>query len=273
MYARRYFDLIFFSSLSLSRYFINFFSFLKAFGREFQHISGYKNIFNQLKILLLKRVWLFSRRLVLALLILFVPFLLELIISVAIQSETYFVDYDVVKVLGTNNLKITNYKPFTLPFYISNDDANQTARSHFLQYFDKSRLPNVDLLELKSDNINEYVLELRKSDPYKNLVMNYFGGLSLNYSNNLLYSKIYFSSMAHHSSASLINEMNNFNLFMMTNKSNRSITTLNKPLKANMFLSMSNNYIEFLACLDVLPVSTLSFLNLSLIHISQGIVR
>ena len=141
------------------------------------------------------------------------------------------------------------------------DDAIGTVKLLLNSYFTKTKRPNINLLELDNQNVNEYVLNLREQDSYRNLVNNYFAGMILNYTNSKLYSTLYFNSMALHSSASLINEINSIYLIMLTNDSSRSITTYNKPLEASQYLNNANYYDEFIGCLDVLPSSLISFLN------------
>lgn len=126
-------------------------------------------------------------------------------------------------------------------------------------------------LKLDADEVNEYVFSLRKSN-IKNLISKYYVGMSLNLTNTSQLSVTgYFSSMAFHSSANIINEIDNIVLTYLTNDLGKSIKTENVPLAANNSLSGTSNFLEVLACIDSLPVSLLNFINSIIVALMIGI--
>lgn len=86
--------------------------------------------------------------------------------------------------------------------------------------------------------------------------------MSLNMrTNNSLAGTLYYSTLAFHSPGSILDDFDTLMLVIATNDTTRSISTINKPLAASSSLSSTSSYLEVLACIDVLPLSLLDFLN------------
>jgi hypothetical protein len=59
----------------------------------------------------------------------------------------------------------------------------------------------------------------------------------------------------------IVNEYSNLLLAYLTKDYNKKIITTNAPLTSNDSLYNGNNFIEYLACIDILPISLLNMLN------------
>lgn len=233
--------------------------------------SGVVFLLEQTKSLIVKRFRIFFRRYVIAFLILALPFLLEAVFSSIIPSQTNLINS--LKGINTNVgsyvLSTGNYSKQTLPYYINGSSAYATTQSILTNYYSSSKMSGVQLLNMQTDTINDYVLTLRHQN-IKNIINDYFVGLSLNQTNSTyLEAIVYYSTLAFHSSANVLNDIDNILLAMLTNDATKSISTTNKPIAANGSLS-SNNYLEVLACIDSLPVSLLDFLNSLIVALLVG---
>ena len=86
--------------------------------------------------------------------------------------------------------------------------------------------------------------------------------MNLNMTNNKLYATLFYNSMAFHSSANILNEIDNILLYLANgNSMANTITTINSPLSSNSSLSSTTSYLDAIACLDTLPASLLNFSN------------
>ncbi|CAF0703608.1 unnamed protein product [Brachionus calyciflorus] len=244
-----------------------------AFSANFEKNSGIILWLQQIQSLWLKRFKIFYRRYILAAIILLLPFLLEAILTALIPSQTNLINSirGVVSNYGSYDLTITNYSDQIIPYYIKGVDSS-ALKNNLTNFFSQSRRPGIILNQLDQDEVNEYVLSQRKNN-IKNLLNNYYMGFSLNMINTSQISMTgYFSSMAFHSSANIINELDNFLLTFLTNDLSRSIKTENVPLASNNTLSGTNNFLEVLACLDSLPVSLLNFMNSIIVAFMIGVM-
>lgn len=221
-----------------------------------------------MKQLWIKRFRIFIRRYVLAIIMLFLPFLLEIIFSSIIPSNSTLINSirGVVKNYGSYELTPYNYSTQTVPYSLTSSAPTTNIESYL-----NARFSNAITLEKVSSNLNDYVLDKRKND-IKNLVRNYYMGMSLNLSSaDKLYATIYFSSMAYHSSANILNEIDNLILYVASNYTSQyKINTINAPLASNTSLSSSNQLLEVLPCLDTMPFSLLNFINSIIVALMIG---
>lgn len=203
------------------------------------------------------------RRYILALLILLGPFLIELVVAAIIPSQSNLINSirGTVSSAGQYELTMNNYSTQTIPYYLKGNVDTTPVQTLLNNYYTSTNRPKSTLLKLDDDLVNDKVLEWRKSS-YSNFLNNYYVGMSLNLtSSNTLSASIYHSSLAYHSSANILNEIDNMILTLMTNDNTKSISTLNVPIASNSSLSGSTTFLDVLACLDSLPVSFLSLLN------------
>ncbi len=93
-------------------------------------------------------------------------------------------------------------------------------------------------------------------------MQDFFIGMNFNVTGiDKIYATLYFSSLALHSSAIAVNELSNLLLAYHTRSIRKTISTLNSPLASNDSLYTGNDFLEYLACIDVLPVSLLNMIN------------
>lgn len=78
--------------------------------------------------------------------------------------------------------------------------------------------------------------------------------------------------MAFHSSSVIINEISNLLLVFLTNDFTKSITTYNSPISLNESSFKGNDFLQNLACIDVLPVSILNLINAEIIALIISLI-
>nr|QUF59430.1 ATP-binding cassette transporter Abca3-like2 [Brachionus angularis] len=245
-----------------------------AFSGDFHRNKGFKLWIQQVRSLWLKRFRIFYRRYILAAIILILPFLLEAVLSALIPSQTNLINSirGVVSSSTSYELTLKNYSTHTIPYYVKGEIDTTPVNNLINNYFTQIRLPGVSLLKLDNDSINEYVLSYRKSN-VKNLLNNYYAGFVLNLTNNTdLSATFYYNSLAFHSSANILNEIDNLIFNFLTNDYSKSISTINVPIQSNNTLSGTSNFLEVLACIDSLPVSLLNFINSIIVAFMIGIM-
>ena len=207
----------------------------------------------------MKRLFIFGRRIVLAIFILVFPLFAETLLAAIIPGETNLINSlrGIVQNYGTNDLSMSQYGTQKIPYYVANNDATLTTA---LNNYHINSIPNAEFVKYDTDTINDDVLKLRQ-ESISNLISNYYMGMSLSYVSNTVYAKLQYSTMAFHSGAALLNNIDNLILQVITGSNTQSITTVNAPIASQYTMSNSSSYLEILACLDSLPVSLLNFIN------------
>lgn len=209
-----------------------------------------------------------------AAIILCLPFILEACLAALIPSSTNLINSlrGVVSNMGSYELTMANYSKHTVPYYVKGNVDTTPLKSHLSNYYTQARRPGVTLYDVASDTVNEYVLDSRKSS-LSNLLNNYYVGMSLNLTAaNKLAANIYYSTMAFHSAANMINDISNLIFTFYANDLTKSITTHNVPIQANSTLSGTSNFLELLACIDSLPVTLLNFINGIIVSLMVGLL-
>lgn len=79
--------------------------------------------------------------------------------------------------------------------------------------------------------------------------------------NNSLAGTLFYSSLAFHSPGNILNDFDSLMIQIATGNPNMSISTVNQALATSNSLSSSASYLEVLGCIDILPLSLLSFIN------------
>ena len=221
--------------------------------------SGFKLWSQQIKSLFLKRFWIFFRRTILAICILVIPWLFEAVVVGILPSTSSQISQfsQTVSASGTYTLALNSYGSNVLPYYL-----NGTASTTVLQTYLTSRYASsgVTLNQITSDP-NDYVLSQRKAN-IQNIYSNYYLGMLLNLvTGTKLNAIVYYNSMAFHSSANILNEIDNL-LYYVANSNNQdyTVTTVNSPIAANSSAKSSASFLEALACIDSQPVTLLNFI-------------
>jgi len=239
------------------------FSFL-VFNKSYLINNGLTLFFQQINSLMLKRLRIFVRRYLLAIVILFLPAFLQCVFILLIPSKTNLINLlggTQAEKKGIYNLQTSNYGRFRLPYYLNGSYSIIPFKTLLYNFYTPFNRPGIELFELSTRNISEYVLEKRKTD-LKYLVEDFFLGMNFNVTGiDKIYATLYFSSLALHSSAVAVNELSNLLLAYHTKSIRKTISTLNSPLASNDSLYTGNDFLEYLACIDVLPVSLLNMIN------------
>lgn len=210
----------------------------------------------------IKRFRIFYRRYILAIFILLVPLVLKSALTPIIPSGTNQVNTlssTTTVVLGTYTLGLSQIGSQILPYTMNGAVSLTTLQSLFYAYYPSSS--GITLYNMSSDYINNYVLGLRKSSLI-NLYGNYYAGVSLNLASATnLQATIYGSSMAFHSAASVLNDVDTL-IFQtaMSGSTDYSISTINSPIQASDSQSYRREFLKVLACLDILPNSLYNFI-------------
>jgi hypothetical protein len=220
-------------------------------------------IIQQLIALVTKRLRMFVSRKFLAVAILFLPMILQCVFCLIIPSQTYLINQFSGKVesKGTYKLAISNYGSFRLPYTVNGSYSLIPIKSLLSNFYTATYRPGVELIDVVGSNVSDYVFQRRKSD-VKYLANDFYIGMSLNITDwQKLYGTVYYSTLALHSSAMAVNEIANLYLAFLTKDYQKSIVTYNSPLTANDSLYNGDDFLEYLACMDVLPVSLFNMLN------------
>lgn len=205
---------------------------------------------------------------------LFSPFILELIFALVIPSQTNLINQTEKKIQfkSARELNINDYGKHKIALYLNGTHSTATVNNLLNSFYTPENRPDTQLLQLSTNKIASFILEQRKLD-VKNLVNNYYFGMSLNVtSDTKFYADLYFSTMAFHSSAIILNEITNLLLKFLTNDFNKTITTINAPISLNQTIIKGDDFISNLACIDVLPVSILNLINSEIVALIISLI-
>lgn len=229
-------------------------------------MAGIKFICQQIKSLIIKRYQIFYRRFILAAFILLGPFIFEAVFMSLIPSNTNLVQFlfNKIKLENSRSLSSTllEYGKQTLPYQLQDNSTSYLIepilRNH---YVNNTSIQLKEILPITSQDLNDYVYQLRQKSQ-NHFLYDYFLGLNfkLNSSTNRLDSIGYYSTLAFHSSAVILNEINNILLKYYTKNMSLSINTINQPISINILLN-STDFFKDLPCLDILPNSLLDLTN------------
>ena len=231
----------------------------------------------QLKALILKRFRIFKKRYLIALFALFLPLVIESVLSSIIPStssviEDAFNTLFNILTIPKYNLNIANYGAQTFPYTIFGHNEHERENlNDFFMNFSKANnrmSSGIKYLELKDESVNDYVYKKRVSS-VSNILNDYFVGLSFDLQDANAFNKaslsisIFFSSLAFHSEASILNEVNSFMLGYLTNNVNRKIITTNAPIsvKSNKTSEVNLDQLQVLSCVEAMPFSYIDFIN------------
>ena len=171
-------------------------------------------------------------------------------------------------------LNIANYGAQTVPYKING--KNEHEKKFFNEFFMNFTKANnrmgsgIKYIELKDESVNDYVYKKRVSN-VSNILNDYFVGISFNLQDASVIRQaslsisIFFSTMAFHSEASILNEVNSFMLSYLTKNPNKKIIATNAPLAVQSSKTLLDR-IEFnkfkeLGCIDSIPFSLIDFIN------------
>ena len=215
-----------------------------------QQKTGFKLWIQQIKSLMIKRFILFKGRYTLGLVTLILPILAEALICYILPNQNFLFN-SISPPPGNYSFNLENYKPYTMPYSIEDESIANNFSKFFEDFYKTPRRSNLVLEKLENDSISSFVLEKRKSN-INNMVRNYHTGLSYHVSNNnTISANAYYSTLAYHSGASVINEITNLLMALYSNDLNKTISTFNTPFTPlNNGIQTESN--QILLCFDTL---------------------
>ncbi len=125
---------------------------------------------------------------------LFSPFFLELIFALVIPSQTNLINQTEKKIQfkSARELNINDYGKHKIALYLNGTHSTATVNNLLNSFYTPENRPDTQLLQLSTNKIASFILEQRKLD-VKNLVNNYYFGMSLNVtSDTQFYADLYF---------------------------------------------------------------------------------
>ncbi len=219
----------------------------------------------QIRALFYKRFIIFCRRYVLAFFILFVPFLLEAIFIFLLPESSIIEDDDTrAKTYGQFDLDLEQYGAQDIPFFISSSNPANPFNKLVNIFFRQPSRANLNLFKVNG-SIPKFVFDKHNSN-LNSLISQYLFGMSwfvseISNSVNELEIVVYYSKMAYHTVAVIVNEVSNLLLaYLNSNQLNKTIRTFNVPILPTSNLKTSNNFLNYLSCFDIIPMSMFSFL-------------
>ena len=230
-----------------------------------------------MRTLLFKRLIIFGRRYILALIILLFPLLSQTIISSVIPTSSILENKTevIIKELPAFKFDINYYGNQQTFLYSINDTNPLSQLDRVVENFYAKR-SSINLLKL-NDSIMNFVTEKRLSK-FSSIYDDYFVAMKWTINSDVASNSIpaaadinafdvnntqieaFFSSMAYHSPAIIVNEISNLLLSLLNaNNLDKSITTLNKPLSSNDSKYVGDEFLKYLGCFDILPLSIFNF--------------
>lgn len=225
------------------------------------------------------------RRYLLALVIILCPLIFQLIIVSIIPSSNSVIDKigKTENSYGTFELDIKKYSSHEIPFYtIDASDTNPVNRV-LQNFYTYSNRPNINLLRVNS-SVYDYVAKKHNKSLISLLKEHYFGITWLNSVTdpndiNNFDITAYYSTTAYQTPGVIINEISNLLLsFLNTNKLSKKISTINEPIPPDNNNYYGNNFLKYLGCFDVLPLSLFNFatsiviafvISINVMHVSK----
>lgn len=213
--------------------------------------------------------------------ILVFPFVAIALIAALIPSQTNIINSirGIVATNGVYNLTLNNYSTHTIPVYISGgSNEYQNSSKLYVENYFKNK-PNIRYQNFDSDSIGKYVLNYRKQD-VRNIYNDYYVGLNIRFISDSSFTIHYlYSQLAYHSSANMLNEVDNLLFQIALNfNSNKSIQTVNAPIAASQSFanitsaSNSTSFLETLACIGLLPLSIIDIATAFIVAFMIGVM-
>ncbi len=205
----------------------------------------------------------------------------EALIAALIPSQTNIINSirGIVSTNGAYNLTLNNYSTHTVPVYVSGGSNNyQNLSKIYIEKYFKDK-PNIRYQKFDSDSIDNHVLNYRRQDS-RNIYNDYYVGLNVRFISDTGFTIHYlYSQLAFHSSANMLNEVDNLLFQIALNfNSNKSIQTVNAPIVAQQLFSNvssasnSTSFLETLACIGLLPLSIIDIANGFIVAFMIGIM-
>lgn len=151
------------------------------------------------------------------------------------------------------NYKITGSKSETVDSLFKEFNINRKFRNKI----------NFNLIQNEKLSVDDYVFYKRTNET-KNLIKDYFFGIEID-SDNINSILGLHSTLAFHSSATILNEMNSFLYAYYSNNMKKSIRSYNSPISVGKDTSLPSDVkldtLEVLSCIEIMPFSFLDYIN------------
>nr|UOU03314.1 ATP-binding cassette subfamily A3-like 1 [Brachionus rubens] len=243
----------------------------------------------QIKSLLYKRYIIFIRRYMLAFVILLGPLIFQLIIVTIIPSSNSVIDKigKTENSYGSLNLDINKYDSHEIPYYTIDSNPDNTVNKILTNFYSYSNRPKINLIRV-NNSVYDYVTNKHNKSLTSLLKEHYFGITWLSSVTspsdiNSFDITGYYSSTAYQTPGVLVNEISNLLLsFLNSNKLDKSIQTVNEPIPPDNNNYYGNNFLKYLGCFDVLPLSLFNFatslvigfiISINVMHVSKETIN
>ena len=200
------------------------------------------------------------RRYILALIIILLPTFIESLIAGLLPSS-HVINQDSPKnsSYGTFKLDLLKYTPNAIPYIVYSDQDSKFAQL-LETFYSSSNRPGVDLIKLDQP-VPNYVFDKHKTSLYS-LVNQYYFGMTWKLADSINDLEIigYYSKMAYNTPGVVLNEISNLLLAKSNNDDiNKTITTYNSPLLPEDPKYNGNDFLKYIDCFDILPISLFNF--------------
>lgn len=223
--------------------------------------------------------------------ILLLPIIFQLVLSLIIPPSSTITDdtAQAIRNLGSLKLDIRKYGSQELAYNLNEPTTGGVNSSYSIsqlltKFYNYQNRPKINLLNKQSNSVFDYVNEKHRNDVMSLLKENYFGfGWSVNQTSPFDVNKFeivaYYSRMAYHTPAVMVNEISNLLLaYLSGNQLDKTISTYNVPLTPSYSKYYGNDFIKYLGCFDILPLSIFNFavslllslvISINVMHVSK----
>lgn len=184
---------------------------------------------------------------------------------------------------GVFDLDMKRYASHEIPFYTIDMSSKNPVNKVLKNFYTYSNRPSVNLLRVNS-SVYDYVADKHNKSLISLLKENFFGITWLNSITqpadiDKFDITAYYSTTAYQTPGVIINEISNLLLsFLNSNKLNKRISTVNEPIPPDNNNYYGNNFLKYLGCFDVLPLSLFNFatsiviafvISINVMHVSR----
>lgn len=227
----------------------------------------------------------FLRRYILAVVILFFPLLFQLVLVSIIPASTAVLDKlgKTVNNYGEFKLDINRYGTQDIIYYLGDPTPQSPINKLFKNFYSYKNRPTINLVRTNT-TVQDLASQKHNRSLNSLLKENYFGITWITppvraYNINNLEIIGSFSKLAYQSPGVIVNEISNLILsYLNSNKLDKTIETVNSPIPPDSNNYVGNNFLKYLGCFDILPLSLFNFgtslviafaISINVMHVSK----
>nr|QUF59432.1 ATP-binding cassette transporter Abca3-like4 [Brachionus angularis] len=237
--------------------------------------KGLQIYYQQIKSLIKKRFYIFTRRYVILIFTLVLPVLIQSILSYMIPSTSALITQTIDtifsrKFIQSFNLDFGSYGKLDLTYAIFGEDL----KKQFNEFYENKKKTNSSYKDLSLSeldnldiNVDSHVYDNRKLN-LKNMINNYYFGIEINTNADSSIESIIglYSTLVYHSSATIINEIDSFLLAYYSKNLNKTIKCINSPISVGRSSAFEDKEVnldnfQILNCIEIIPFSFLDYIN------------